>query len=392
MVTIESKKDNFESDTSWSDEDLFKDDSFILQATQSVIVPNPISENRGIKRKIESNSEEMNSSSVNKQGRFQNVNTVNHNALTKPANSVVKNLYDQQSSSFRKHKSFNESAMHEKSGKNTLSQAKNRSNLRKSGSFSGSFVSSMERKTIVTCDSSQNSANLKNTTGNFYASRSKGSEMQNKDIGKHSLVKQHPSNKVETKSVIHVSNNSNFKNYRLSSSSNTQIIPKLNNSVVLSHINTNKSLNNQVPKLNQSPVSTVGNNRPSTSSRRRSSGMFDTSLSDDLLCQLAEPDDILDCDIPSKTNQKFSIMDDSSNLKVPSQTKALHSNPVAQTSNESLIKPSLRSNTNLGKPTQNQFVFKKTGFKCISQTMLNQSKSTASQEQIAGTCFTLYFV
>ncbi|OWF45609.1 uncharacterized protein LOC110456809 [Mizuhopecten yessoensis] len=40
--------------------------------------------------------------------------------------------------------------------------------------------------------------------------------------------------------------------------------------------------------------STVSSTSTATTSRRRSSGMFDTSLSDDLLCQLAEPDELLD--------------------------------------------------------------------------------------------------
>jgi hypothetical protein len=40
------------------------------------------------------------------------------------------------------------------------------------------------------------------------------------------------------------------------------------------------------------------------SGSRRTSASFDTSLSDDILCQLVEPDEILDSQIPVCTNTK----------------------------------------------------------------------------------------
>ncbi|XP_033733900.1 uncharacterized protein LOC117323022 isoform X1 [Pecten maximus] len=60
----------------------------------------------------------------------------------------------------------------------------------------------------------------------------------------------------------------------------------------------------QFNKINSGlQCSTVQSASTTTSnSRRRSSGIFDTSLSDDLLCQLAEPDELLDSQASQNTN------------------------------------------------------------------------------------------
>ncbi|XP_069116041.1 micronuclear linker histone polyprotein-like isoform X2 [Argopecten irradians] len=97
---------------------------------------------------------------------------------------------------------------------------------------------------------------------------------------------------------------SNSLKCQVNISSRTYVIPKVQNTsscVVGSGV---KNSNSTFCKSDSSvsKASTLPNASTTTTSRRRSSGMFDTSLSDDLLCQLAEPDEILDSHASQKTN------------------------------------------------------------------------------------------
>ncbi|CAC5390692.1 unnamed protein product [Mytilus coruscus] len=147
-------------------------------------------------------------------------------------------------------------------------------------------------------------------------------------------------------------------------------------------------------------------------SSRRTSGAFDTSLSDDILCQLVEPDEILDSQIPVCTgSNKTDHVDDAlsffhdvpqskseagtsvinthkvPNFKMPaSQAKIKydksHANSSAQTSVCSNLKPSeVRRQTNIGANLSNlssqisKCNSKKFEQKCLNSTKPNQKNN-----------------
>lgn len=349
--TTEQATDGLSSDVCWSDEEIFQNDSFLIKATQE---PGPTSKEtlthqRGSKRKCYGEKSEEPQSKLNKlnvdTGRHGNVKT--SPAAVKGPATVTASFGERAPSPFRKVKSFNDIDKVQANNKNdvkfthgtnrTCLSLRNKESVRRmtqsmtnitANVHSGAGISSVSsiqgRNTTALSSSSLSTASNRTSTRPSVSSTVQNSRTLN------------PS--VPTKSTVCTNSNNVISNVNISS--RTYIIAKHPNTVTDTHALQNKqncgasvtdtqtgqnsqssgtTILTSQSDVNNKNVDTIVKSKSPTvsvapSGRRQSSGVFDTSLSDDLLCQLAEPDELLDSQV------SHAVPIDSINPSVPSRT------------------------------------------------------------------------
>lgn len=377
-----------DSDTSWSDDDLFKEDSFIIKATQN---PAAVADRtQASKRKSETdNADEPAAKNfkLNPYNKVPNPRTVTTNHSTKTDGKVtdVKPREDRKVlSPFRRHSSFDDSFNNSvnsgcKQTSVCTSRFGDKSKLRKINSFSGPVSTSTPAKPLPSVPEHKLIKNMspvkeevnsntpvdnkvglnqRNSNSNSYKKpgvnppqsnmtqsqmnvqranvTQSRTNMQKTNVTQpwtyiqktnvvQSLTNMQKTNVGQSQTSVPRSNATQFqinnakqsvcckgsklqqvnqKPVAVQLSKKTEKAPSLTSNIktIVSpksqfpNIKTIVSPKSQFPTVqkNMSRNNVSSNDKNNINARRRSSGIFDTSLSDDLLCQLAEPDDILE--------------------------------------------------------------------------------------------------
>ncbi|VDI65246.1 Hypothetical predicted protein [Mytilus galloprovincialis] len=370
----ETSGNNNDND-SWSDDDLFEDDSFIIKATQIQVEP------KCQKRKMETRKSDEPPVKLGKY--IENQKSVQPSLSTaKPGLSTARlTRVTAKASPFKKHKSFNDRHEYQKSQEKNYNYAV-QSKAGRPVNTTSCVLTSKQNNTIVSKQFSTvtSKPSVISTKGSSVYSTSyqvskvlsnpcKSSTQVSTNVcttklNVISVCKENVT--ASTKSYTFYNSKPSFtmakpgsvsqcptlkQSYRLSNS-NHGVVPSVNSTVSSqcavtstqsaykistctsfstrsSFVTTSKPISSVASLSNRNIVKTIASTEIpgkmkavshthlketaclQSPSSRRTSGAFDTSLSDDLLCQLVEPDEILDSQVPVCTgSDKTDHVDD----------------------------------------------------------------------------------